>query len=462
MTVRSDALVLFGASGDLARRKLFPALYRMAQRGQLTFPVIGLGRSEWDTDRLRQHAREGIEQFGGGVDEDAFAQLARALSYVWVEYQRPETFEAVRAALAGPSHPLFYLAIPPSLFDDVIDGLAKVGLHEGARLVVEKPFGRDLTSARQLNHCLHRVFREEDVFRIDHYLGKQSVQNLLVFRFANGIIEPVWNRRYIDHVQVTMAERIGVAGRGAFYEEVGVVRDVVQNHLLEVLSFLAMEPPVGFDTTSLRDEKAKVLRVARVGDAGHVVRGQYEGYREEPGVDPASTVETFVAFCLGIDSWRWAGVPFYLRAGKSLVATATEVVVQFRLPPKVLVGMGTPDDIRPNLLRFRLGPDTGVSLTLEAKEPGEALVSRPVDLDVSYETAFGGREVDAYELLLSEALEGDTTLFARQDGVEAAWQVVEPLLASADPPEPYPQESWGPPAADALLEGRRWYQPASA
>jgi glucose-6-phosphate 1-dehydrogenase len=459
----ADALVLFGATGDLARKKLFPALYQLTAANRLGVPVVGVAVSDWDDAQLRGYATESVKATAGQVDGSVLDELAGSLMMVSGDYRDPATFAALarRLAGAGAVRPVHYLAIPPALFPAVVNGLAEAGLGRDARVVVEKPFGRDLASARDLNRVLHAAFPERSIFRIDHYLGKEPVENLLVFRFANTFLEPIWNRWYVSSVQVTMAEEFGVEGRGGFYDGVGAIRDVIQNHLLQVVALLAMEPPVDAEPDSLRDEKVKILKVMRPADPALLVRGQYQGYQDEPGVASGSAVETFAALRLEIDSWRWAGVPFFVRAGKGLPATALEAVVELHAPPRLLF---SPQGCqpRPNFLRFRLGSDDGVTVCVQAKEPGERLVSHPVELAVDFERVFGARQ-QPYQRLLADALEGNPARFARQDGVEHAWRVIQPLLDQPGPVHGYRRGSWGPAEAATVTGGHGgWHDPAPA
>jgi glucose-6-phosphate 1-dehydrogenase len=450
----SDAFVFFGATGDLAYKKIFPALQALIRRGDLDMPIVGIARAGWNLDQLRQRARESLEAHGG-VDPDAFAKLSARLRYIDGDYHDPDVFARMKQALGGAQRPLHYLAIPPSLFATVVQGLAAVGCAEGARVIVEKPFGRDLASAIELNRVLHSAFPEPAVFRIDHYLGKEPVQNLLYFRFANAFLEPIWNRNHIDSVQITMAESFGVQGRGAFYEEVGAIRDVVQNHLLQVMVLLAMEAPVGRGPGAMRSEKLRLLRAMRPLDPAHVVRGQFRGYRDEPGVARDSRVETFAALGLEIDTWRWAGVPFYIRTGKCLPLTATQVIVDLKPPPLAIFDQITPS--QSNYFRFRLSPEVVIAAGARVKRPGEEMAGEAVEL-VAHSVPCA--EDMPYERLLGDAVRGDSSLFISDESVEAAWRVVEPILGSSEPPAEYEPGTCGPAAARNVVAGEEgWHDP---
>jgi glucose-6-phosphate 1-dehydrogenase len=459
---RSDALVFFGATGDLAYKKIFPALHAMARRGRLDFPVIGVAKSGWNLEQFVERARASVTEHGAGVD-DAFETLVGRLRYVDGDYNDPATFKTLRAELGGAQRPTHYLAIPPSLFPVVVHHLAEANCTGQARVIVEKPFGRDLASARELNRLLHEVLPEESIFRIDHYLGKEAVQNILYFRFANAFLEPIWNRHYVENVQITMAESFGVKGRGKFYDETGVLRDVIQNHLFQMVTYLAMEAPSSLFPEAVRDEQAKVLRTIRPMRREDLVRGQFRGYRDEPGVAKDSNVGTYAALRLNVDSWRWHGVPFFVRAGKCLKVTATEVLVELKNPPQVVFDEPVPE--MGNYVRFRLSPQVAIAIGARGKRPGEGMSGERVELSVveQPEVGMNGR-MDAYERLLGDAMAGDATLFARQDVVEAAWAIVDPLMKGGGPPPPpleYEPGSWGPSEADRLVaEVGGWNNPS--
>jgi glucose-6-phosphate 1-dehydrogenase len=436
-SLKSDALVFLGATGDLAYKKIFPALQAMVTRGHLGVPVIGVANAGWSLEQFRARAQDSLEKHGG-VDPAAFAKLSGLLRYVDGDYQNPATWEILRQELIGIQRPAYYLAIPPVLFETVVDQLVKSGCDRGARVILEKPFGRNLASARALNAILHASFDESAIFRIDHYLGKRPVNNLLVFRFANTFVEAFWNRHHIESVQITMAEDFGVQGRGAFYDQTGTVRDVVQNHLFQILSNVAMEPPVRTDSESIRDEKVKVLKAIPAIEEKDLVRGQFAGYRDEKGVAKDSQIETFAALRLEINSWRWKGVPFYVRAGKRMPVTCTEVVGRFRKPPTVI-----PDEIlAENHLRLRINPDVAIAMGMTVMGSSEEITGQASEMVASRYPAAG--DMDAYERVLGAAMQGDATLFARQDYVEEAWRIVDPVLAINTPVYPYQPNTWGP------------------
>jgi glucose-6-phosphate 1-dehydrogenase len=463
-----QAIIIFGASGDLTRRKLLPAFYHLFLEGRMPkgFAIVGYSRSAYTDDQFREIARDALKEFGHHPPEgQVWESFAKRVLYVPGEFSSPGAMDHVVRHLkevdsthGTQGNRFYYAATPTSAYPDIVHRIGEAGLAEGAKIVFEKPFGRDLATARQLNATIHEVFDESQVFRIDHYLGKETVQNILAFRFANGLFEPVWNRRYIDHVQITVSEDIGIGNRGAFFEPTGTIRDMVATHLIQLMTFLAMEPPVTFEPDRLRDETVKVLRATKPCDPESVVRGQYAGYREEPGVSDESTTETFAALRLEIQNWRWADVPFFLRTGKRLASKVSEVTLKFRKIP-FNVFYGTEVDMLPrDHLTIRIQPNEGITLALNAKKPGPGLELGRVTMDFDYEREFRGAEiVDSYELLLLEAMEGDHTLFLRQDGIERAWEVLEPVLQSSGTVIPYSPGGWGPAEADALLAPRKWH-----
>ena len=452
---KSDVLVLFGATGDLAHKKLFDTIQALYRRGVLEGPVIGVAKSGMTREQLIERAREGINTFGRGVDEAAFKMFSDGFQYVDGDYGDPSTFENLKTAMGGAQRPIHYLAIPPVLFGVVTKGLKAAQCLENARVVVEKPFGHDLASAEALNQILHEVLDERQIFRIDHYLGKEATQNVLYTRFANAFLEPVWNRNYISHIQITMSESFGVDGRGAFYDQTGCLRDVIENHLMQVVGFLCMEPPYWPDMERVRDEQVKLFRSIRTITPNDIIRGQFEGYLNEPGVAPKSRTETFAAVRVFIDNWRWQGVPIFIRAGKHLPVTATEVRVQFRRPPQVVF----PDEQAPfhNYVRFLFSPRIEIGISMQVKIDGERMVGEPMELKVVDQQP---DEMSPYKRLIGDAIQGDQALFARQDVVEEGWRIVEKIIGNSVPVHPYKQGTWGPEAVnDVLLPSGGWHAP---
>ncbi len=452
--IESDAFVFFGATGDLAHKKIFPALYAMVHRGTLNVPIIGMARAGWTLDALRERARDSV-QAAGDFEPECFAKLSALLHYVDGDYADPETYAQLKRELGFARRPIHYLAIPPSLFGSVVQGLARSGCAQHARVIVEKPFGRDLASAQELDRTLHEVFDESSIFRIDHYLGKEAVQNLLYFRFANTFLEPIWNRNYVRDIQITMAEKFGVQGRGGFYEEVGAIRDVVQNHLLQVIALLAMDAPTGHEAQAMQNEKLRLFRAMRPLNPKEVIRGQFRGYRDEKGVAKDSQVETFAALRLHIDTWRWADVPFYIRTGKCLPISATEVTVNLKRPPLSIFDADT--TMPTNYFRLRLSPEVVIGAGALVKQNGEEMRGEPVELIARHHSQ---TEKSPYERLLGDAIRGDTSLFTQDDSVEAAWRVVDPVLTDPLPVVEYEPGSWGPRAASAVVDGGEgWHNP---